>query len=610
MRRTSNEVVAGVPGLDDRGNDVVAYAAVPTAHWWITIDRPVSVVYAAARRSLYLELGSLAAAVLIIFGVVWLVARRHRREQGVHAVRASAANALSRALAVASTQNAVSDALLGALDAVFPDSLAVVAFDTIDGRRIRISETPSHAWIRGCPELLDAIARHAMTRRQTLVPEQVPDLAPHLTDVRRLPSLDCKPIRLIEGEPLGGIALVRHEHRLLDENDWALLGSFQAQAAQAFDRTRTSDHERDLAMRLQRSLLPEALPESPGLRLAGHYRAGGKGVEVGGDWYDAVRRPDGIVHLSVGDVMGRGVDAAALMGRYRSAFRAYAYDCVSAGEIVQRLVRHADDEETMVTLACVSLDPYSGEIAYSCAGHPPPLLVTGDTRSTRRLDDASAPPLGVATASSIREARLELDEAATLVLYSDGLIERRGLDIDDGIDALGRAIADAPTAPLEAILGRVTADLGEPSDDVALLIVRITGEPTPFDVAFPSVPSMLPVVRRRLRAWLAHRLVAAADADDVLLAVGEACNNAVEHAYAHDHGSVYVSVDEDGSMLRATIRDEGEWRKRHRNGDRGRGILIMEALTSVAQIRPTRDGTVVVLERKLGRLNGASPAQG
>ncbi len=90
--------------------------------------------------------------------------------------------------------------------------------------------------------------------------------------------------------------------------------------------------------------------------------------------------------------MGRGVDAAALMGRYRNAFRAYAYDCVSPGEIVRRLVRHADDAETMVTLACVSLDPYSGEIAYSCAGHPPPLLVTGDTAerdTTRRRERAA-----------------------------------------------------------------------------------------------------------------------------------------------------------------------------------------------------------------------------
>ena len=610
MHRTSNGIVSGWRGLDDRGNDVVAYAAIPTAHWWIAIDRPVSVVDAAARRSLYLELASLAAAALLVLGMVWIVVRRDRRERETLAARASASNVLSRALAVASTQNAVSDALLGALVAVFPDSLALVGFDTIDGRRIRISETPAYAWIRGCPELLDAIVRHAMAQRQTLVPQRVPDLAPHLTGARRLPLLDCKPIRLIEGEPLGGIALVRHEHRSLDENDWALLGSFQAQAAQAFDRTLKAAQERDLAMRLQRSLLPEALPESAGLRFAGHYRAGGEGVEVGGDWYDAVRRPDGIFHLSVGDVMGRGVNAAALMGRYRNAFRAYAYDCVSPGEIVRRLVRHADGEETMVTLACVSLDLYSGEIAYSCAGHPPPLLVIGNTGTATRLDDASAPPLGVATASSIREARRGFDEAATLVLYSDGLIERRGLDIDEGIDALGRAISGAPTASLEETLDRVTAELGAPSDDVALLIARITGEPTPFDVAFPSVPSMLPSVRRRLRAWLAHRHVAAAAADAVLVAVGEACNNAVEHAYSHDQGSVYVSVDEDGSTLRATIRDEGAWRDRRTNGDRGRGILIMEGLMNLAEIRPTRNGTIVVLERELGHLNGALSAQG
>jgi serine phosphatase RsbU (regulator of sigma subunit) len=113
---------------------------------------------------------------------------------------------------------------------------------------------------------------------------------------------------------------------------------------------------------------------------------------VGGDWYDVLQRPDGIVHVSVGDVAGRGVAAAALMGQLRSAFRAYAYDHVSPGAIMWRLMRHVDEDE-MATAICITIDPSSGLLAYSSAGHPPPLLRDDGSGATVRLDLAQAPPL-------------------------------------------------------------------------------------------------------------------------------------------------------------------------------------------------------------------------
>ena len=253
-------------------------------------------------------------------------------------------------------------------------------------------------------------------------------------------------------------------------------------------------------MRLQRSLLPADLPQAPGLSLAGEYLAGGTGIEIGGDWYDAVLRPDGILELCVGDVSGRGVGAATIMGRQRSTFRAYAYDCDSPAEVLRRMIRHVNEDE-MITAACVTVDPVEGALRYSCAGHPPPLLLDRDTGTVVRLDGASSPPLGVAEPSDVVEQQLLLPERATLALYTDGLVERRGESIEDGIDVLAREMSRGPEVSAQAALASIGGSIGAPTDDVALLIASL--EPAAsFAVELSAEPEILPGVRRRLRGWL------------------------------------------------------------------------------------------------------------
>jgi serine phosphatase RsbU (regulator of sigma subunit)/anti-sigma regulatory factor (Ser/Thr protein kinase) len=599
IRRETNGVIAGTPGLGGHGNDVVAYATAQLPAWLVVIDRPRSSVDAAAWRSFVLQLVSLAAAALVVVGLALFVVRRSRRDRELQDARARAWSGVTRELGASATSEDISDALADSLATAFPDALAVVVLEAVEGiRKVRAPRTRSWRRITAGPGILDEITRRAMTRRQSLLLEREPALQPaFVASGRRLRTLHCMPIGKSGAESVGGLALVRQQEAPLDASEWALLASFSELAAQAVDRVRRFAHEHDLAVQLQRSLLPEALPHGVGTELAGHYRAGGAGVEVGGDWYDAVRRPDGILHLCVGDVIGRGIGAATLMGRYRSFFRAYAYECASPGEIVRRMLRHVDDEETMITVACVSLDPYSGEVRYSCAGHPPPLLVDRDAGTVTRLEHASSPPLGVAEVGSIQEATVRVGPRVTLVLYSDGLIERRGSNIDDGIDLLGDAFAEGEDASIEEILGRVADGLGAPTDDAALLVATLTGEQMPFEVEIESNPSELPELRRRLRAWLTSRL--SDGVEEVLLAVGEACNNAVEHAYGRDRGAVWIHVDEDGSVLRATIRDEGRWNDSESGEDRGRGVSIMHALMDTADIRETPGGTEVVLELRL-----------
>jgi anti-sigma regulatory factor (Ser/Thr protein kinase) len=608
LRTGGTGVLTNTTGLDGAHGHVVAYATAAIPDWLIVIDRPRSSVDVAAFNSLVLQLASVGAVALVVFGLVALVVRRSRREHELQESRARAWRDLIRALGAAATADEVSAAVLSSLTAAFPDALVVVVLEGIDGTRQ--TRANGAGWPRVVADelLMAEIERRAVSRRQTVVLERTPVLRPAVAiSGRRLRALHAAPLLGVDGGLIGGIALLVGSEEPLDASEWALFGSFVEQTARAFVRTRRSELDHDLAVRLQLSLLPEALPEVPGVRLTGHYRAGAEGLVVGGDWYDAVRRRDGVIVLCVGDVIGRGIGAATLMGRLRDAFRAHTFETAAPGEIVRRLLQHESGSEMMVTLACVSLDPYSGELAYSSAGHPPPLLVDEDTGEVTRLDGAAAPPLGVAEPSSIREERLRASERATLVLYTDGLIERRGDNIDHGIDVLGQVVAAEPSRPIARILAEVTEVLGPGTDDVAFLVARVDAAATPFEVEIPADPTELAGLRHRLRPWLSRRRFDRTEVDEILLAVSEACNNAIEHAYRDELGSVRLRLDDDGETLRAVVRDTGRWRDGDSGADRGRGLVIMRTVMDRIDVETGDHGTQVVLERVHRR--AANPAR-
>ena len=600
IRRSPSGVVTGVHGLAGHGDHVVAFASARLPGWSVVIDRPRSDVDAAALHSLVLQLASVGAVALVVFFMVTFVVVRSRREHRLSEGRARAWSALTRALAAAVSTAEVTDAVSESLQLAFPGAMVVVVIDEIGGeRKTKAANPQSWRLVVGNAQVMNEISALATTPpRQSVALAQVPSLSGVVTSSgRRLRHLSSLPIYDADRRVIGGIALLCRPDVPLDPTEWALFDSIVLQAAQAFERSRRATHDHGVALRLQRSLLPEALPDVPGMLLAGHYRAGSEGLEVGGDWYDAVRRRDGVVLLCVGDVIGRGVVAAMLMGRLRDAFRAHAYESSSPAEIVRRMRRHVMDEDVMITLACIALDPYSETISYSTAGHPPPLLLD-DAGAVIRLEGAAAPPLGVADVASIREESRDLDGAATVVLYTDGLVERRGRRIDDGIDVLGEVVAADPLQPIDRTMAQVAERLGAGTDDVALLIVRVTGEPVAFAVELLAGPGELSAFRRRLLAWLARRSVTGGEAEEILLAVSEACNNAIEHGYRGIPGSVWIRVEDDGMTVRATVRDHGRWREGPSGADRGRGIAIMEALMDTATIETTAQGTEVVLERR------------
>ena len=592
-------VVPRSRGLDDHGSDVVAFATSKVPGWVTVIDRPRSTVFAAALHALVLELASMGAGVLLILATLTWVTRRSRRASETQNRRARSWSGLTRALATAASPPDVASALLSSLSAGFTDAAVVVAFEHTEGQQVEAETALRQARrLVNSTTTLEKIAPLGKDGANTRLIEHESALRDaYVLSGRRLDTIHSLPILDPDGQAVGTIALVSAQHRL-EPSEWDLLGSFADQSANALERVRLFAHEHDLAVRLQRSLLPDRLPSSEGIALAGHYQAGGDAVEVGGDWYDALRRPDGIIQLCVGDVSGKGIGAATVMGRQRNVFHVYAHDFASPAEIIRRMLRHVSGEE-MITITCVSLDPYTGELTYACAGHPPPLLVDRKSGRVQRLDRASAPPIGVAEPGDIVEVMVPIADQAILAMYTDGLIERRGQNIDEGIDLLGRVVAADPGHDPDRIVRKVSAAIGAPDDDVALLLIETDGDRTEFQVELPAEPSSLPGMRRRLRAWLERHGCNPGPAADVVLAVSEACNNAIEHAYADRDGTFRVSVERTHATITAVVEDQGSWRETEPSGERGRGIVLMRHLMQAVEITGETSGTRVTLVREL-----------
>ncbi|MEV7507700.1 ATP-binding SpoIIE family protein phosphatase [Streptomyces sp. NPDC091201] len=245
--------------------------------------------------------------------------------------------------------------------------------------------------------------------------------------------------------------------------------------AEAVERLRASERrQREAAVTLQRSLLPQELEQPDDLRVAATYQPGGTEAAVGGDWYDVITLGAGRTALVIGDVMGRGVRAAAVMGQLRTAVRAYARLDLPPHEVLQLLDGLAAEIDASQIATCVYAvhDPNEGLLAYASAGHLP-ILVRDEDGTVRRAADPTGPPLG--TGGWLHSSgTIALGPGSTAVLYTDGLVERRGEDIDEGVAALERALAGAQGTPA-VICDRLMRALGvdaDHDDDVAVMVLQ------------------------------------------------------------------------------------------------------------------------------------------
>ncbi|MBO0678391.1 SpoIIE family protein phosphatase [Mycolicibacterium sp. S2-37] len=390
------------------------------------------------------------------------------------------------------------------------------------------------------------------------------------------------------------------ERRPFTEEDNTLLTVLAGRLSQGLHRVYQVDQQRETALALQHSILgPADLPGGFAVR----YQPAGHPLQVGGDWYDVVDLDDGRMALIVGDCVGHDLAAATVMGQLRSACRALLLDQPRPGAVLSGLDRFAArlPGARCTTVFCAVLTPETGDLVYSSAGHPPPILVHS-AGMTRMLDGGRGFALALRPGEERPEAHVTMPPRSTLLLYTDGLVERRRASLDQGIRRAAEVVREGRSADLDRMADDLMTGL-EPSggyqDDVALLLYR---QPGPLELTFPAHTDQLAPSRSKLRGWLGRVGVDPDQIQNVLIAVGEAVSNAIEHGHRDTpDGIVTLKACAFVDQLRVTVTDTGTW-KENRPGEnirRGRGLALMRGLMDDFAIRSNPDGTTVDLYARI-----------
>ncbi|MEP7089946.1 MAG: SpoIIE family protein phosphatase [Nocardioidaceae bacterium] len=370
--------------------------------------------------------------------------------------------------------------------------------------------------------------------------------------------------------------------------------------------------EHSIADELQRSLLPQSGYVLEHLEVATYYRAGVEGTQVGGDWHDVIELAGGRTALVVGDVMGRGVRAAAVMGQLRSAVRAYARLDLPPADLLESLDDLVRDlgEDQIVTCIYAVFDPADQVLRFANAGHLPP-IVTTPGGSCLIIGGEENPPLGIG-AVTLHQHEVALSSNTRVVLYTDGLVERRGQDLELGIKTLAQHVADL-TGPVDGVPEELVAAMlpDGPDDDVAILVARVDppSEDESLSRRLGTDGSAVSEARRLVRAYLRERDLPESLVLDAALATSELVTNAL----LHGRGPVDLRMRLEGAEVLIEVRDRATYQPRklrpQDDDEHGRGLQIVAALATRWGTRPTEQGKAVwcvLSTRAGGRVREAS----
>ena len=386
------------------------------------------------------------------------------------------------------------------------------------------------------------------------------------------------------------------EQRPFTLEDQTLLTVLAGRLGQGLQRVYQVDQQRETALALQHAILgPAHLPHGFAVR----YQAASRPLQVGGDWYDIVDLEDGRIALVVGDCVGHDLAAATVMGQVRSACRALLFDNPSPAAVLAGMDRFAArlPGAQCTTAVCAVLDVETGDVVYSSAGHPPPILVDADG-GIRMLDGGHTIALGIRHDWSRPEAHVTIPARATLALYTDGLVERRRHTLEEGISRVAAQLWDRRASELDELADRVMSRLapsGGYQDDVVLLLYR---HPAPLELTFPADVNQLAPARAALRSWLSRARLDPAQSLNVLVAAGEAVANAIEHGYRQrSDGLVKLEATLLADRVQLTITDSGSWQPPVPASatSRGRGLPLMRGLMQDVLIESAAAGTTVQL---------------
>lgn len=444
-----------------------------------------------------------------------------------------------------------------------------------------------------------------------------PALWPH---VQPLGASSAAYLPLIaQGRPIGALGLLYRRRQGFSPQERHLLIALSGSIAQSLQRAILFDQEHDIAQGLQTAMLPRTIPRVPGTQISVRYRSARQATDIGGDWYDVVALPGGRVAVVVGDVQGHDTHAAAVMGQLRIALRAYAGEGHPPASVMARASAflYELDTDRFATCLYAQVDPATGSALLVRAGHIDPLVRQSDG-TVRGLPTAGGLPLGLSAQfgrpADYPVTAAELGPGETLLMFSDGLVERPGTDLDVGVRRLSAALAAGPRDVTD-LADHLTAVMGEQAtdDDMALLLLRRDSDAAPHpphllhrDVA-PGDPRALSearaMVRDSMAGWGLRDRV-----DEAELAAGELITNALVHT---DGGAVLTlrllpgpspdtAAPDATRRLRIEVHDTAaNWPRRRRPGDRevsGRGLLLVDRLADAWGVEPHGSGKAVWCE--------------
>jgi anti-sigma regulatory factor (Ser/Thr protein kinase) len=465
----------------------------------------------------------------------------------------------------------------------------------------RTALQPLTAWSPGSagPDRLDSLPA-ACSHRQLVCDTNEP--LRHQPPHEGTPGLLTAPLVGREGHNIGVLQLAGSDHGAFTAEDEAVLVQLARLASIAVENASLFEREQATAQGLQRQLLPQQLPAVDGLQAAARYLAGGEGLEIGGDWYDVVDLGDDRVGLVIGDVMGRGVHAASVMGQLRIALRAYALEGMRPSAALEALQRLVDSlaGDYFVTALSAEWNLATNTLTFANAGHPPPLLRLADG-TVRYLRGTQGVPIGVDPSTTYVEHRVDAPPGSAVLLFTDGLVEHRDLPLDATLETLARAAAAAPAsaeATAQHVLDAMPPVTG---DDVALLIARRPGTRHQPEAPLREEGDALwlaatPSNVGHARRWISRKLDlcgANGAIDVVVLLTSEIVTNAIVHAGT----PLTVRVESDEQRVRIAVSDAdpevpamGEF-DLHSAG--GRGMALLDTLAEDWGVQVEPDGKTV-----------------
>ena len=409
-------------------------------------------------------------------------------------------------------------------------------------------------------------------------------------------ALHREPLRM-KGRQIGTLVLGLTDQ--LEATAQAAVRTAAMLAAASIDIAQSNANQRRIADRLQRAMLPLSLPSRESVTFFSAYQPATDETLVGGDWYDVFELGDGSLGFSIGDVTGHGLDAAVVMIEARLAIRSAAAAMESPAAVLE-FVNHLlslDSPAGTATAVVGAYDPQTCALRYACAGHPPPLYAGSDRRVIALAGGGL--PLGINDTVGAADWRVTLDPGASLVLFTDGLLEY-GRDILAGerrvTDALGLERVMAAENPAAELFETVLSDTRN-RDDVAVLVIRCDRAPAErLELQYSAAPRFAAIARSAISSYMRSLRYDAATIGEVLSASGEAIANAIEHgSYSEASPGFEVGIERVRGGLQLTVQSSGHWKRSGGRDDRGFGIRIMRAIASDLSFASTSRTTVARL---------------